>query len=105
MRWTKIALVWYRAAATEVTDHFCGGLRELLSAGQPRRLSLHVAVLLQETLDKSCVKLPSPEIRIRKNLAVQRNRRINALDDEHLQRPRHARDRFSAVFAADYQFC
>src|ERR1700687_5211395 len=67
------------------------------------RPSLRVTGFLQEALSETGVALPCPEILIRQNLPVQRNRGEHALHDKHLQGSRHARNRFAAVFAADDQ--
>jgi biopolymer transport protein ExbD len=54
------------------------------------RIRHSLPVLLQEPLNESGINLPRPEIRVSQNLAVQRNGRVHAFDDKHLQRPRHA---------------
>src|ERR1700682_5992022 len=68
----------------------------LRSAGRTNASALRFAVFLQEPLDKSRVDLPCPKVFIREDLAVQRNRSVHALDDKHLQCPRHARHGFAA---------
>jgi len=57
-------------------------------------------VLRQELLDVPRIEFPGPEIRISQNLPVQRNRRVHTLDDEHVQRPSHARAGLGAVLGA-----
>src|SRR3984957_3825406 len=57
-------------------------------------------VLRQEPLNKPRIDPASAKIRIGQDSAVQRNRRVDALDDKHLQRPRHARNSLVAVLAA-----
>src|SRR5579863_2544440 len=63
------------------------GVSENDSHGCPTALRLHrrFPVLLEEPFDKSRIKIPRAKIRIGQNLAVQGDRRIHALDDEHLQ--------------------
>src|ERR1700722_21025098 len=61
------------------------------SRSPERSLLLRLPILLQKPLNKSRINLPRPEVRIRENLAVQRDRRVHALDNKHLQRPRHPR--------------
>src|SRR5579864_2033363 len=47
--------------------------------------------------------MSSSKLRIVQNSAVQRNSGVNALDDEHFQRARHARNRLTAIFASHHQ--
>src|SRR5579864_4461351 len=61
------------------------------------------SVLLQKSLDKPRINLPRPEILVRQNLAVKRNGCVHALDDKHLQSPRHPGDGLVAVLAAHDQ--
>jgi hypothetical protein len=60
---------------------------------------LLMPVLLQKPLNESRIDLPCPKVLIRQDLPMQRNRRKHALDNEHFQRPRHARNRLAAVLA------
>src|SRR5579864_9271747 len=69
----------------------CSRTRRVAPRGQTRRPPLHFAVLSQEPFDKPRVELPRSKIGIRQNLPMQRNRRIHAFDDKHLQRPCHTR--------------
>jgi hypothetical protein len=57
-----------------------------LSGRTNKAAVLHMPISLQKSLDKPRVDLPRPEIGIGENLAVQWNRGVYALDDEHLQR-------------------
>src|SRR5579859_4350017 len=58
-----------------------------------------LSVLRQKPLNKSRIDLPCPEVRVRQYFAVQRDGRIHALNNKHLQRARHAGDGFVAVLA------
>src|SRR5580698_2791931 len=56
--------------------------------------------LRQKSFNEPRIKLTCPEVRVGKNSPMQRNRRVHALDDKHLQCPRHPRDRLVAILAA-----
>ena len=51
------------------------------------------------------IEIPRGKIRIGENPAVQRDRRLDAFDDEHLESPLHAANRFGAVAPLDDQLC
>src|SRR6266705_374774 len=52
--------------------------------------SVHAAVL--QVVEKRRIDVAFSELRIAKNLAVQRNRRFHALEDKHIERAIHAPD-------------
>src|SRR5580704_18211672 len=64
-----------------------------------RRLS----IFCQEALNKGRIKLSRAKIRISQNAPMQWNGCKYPLHDKHLKRPRHARNRFVAVFTAHDQ--
>src|ERR1700686_3699519 len=110
---------WHRGAEGESSNHvapdaFVRGPPKMLTTRNvptPGRFApdgrmrppLRVPALLQEALDETGVDLPCPEILIRQNLPMKRNRGVHALHDKHLERSRHARNGFAAVFASDDQ--
>src|SRR5437763_9330580 len=53
----------------------------------------------EEPLHEFGVEAPGLEVFIGNDQAMKRNRRLNALDDEHLQCTLHARDGFRTVLA------
>src|SRR5579862_8024544 len=60
--------------------------------------------LRQKSLDKAGIKVSRSEILVGKNLAMQRDRGIDAFDYEHFQSTRHARDGFRSIFSMNDQF-
>src|SRR5207245_11158689 len=71
-----------------------------LPADRTSRLRLFpfLIVLGEEPFDEPGIEVPCPEVRVGEDLAVQRDCRVNALDDEHPQSARHAGDRLIQVF-------
>src|ERR1017187_379727 len=57
----------------------------------------------QKSLDESRIEIARAKFRVGKNPPVQRNRRVYSLHNEHSQRTAHARDRFTAILAANHQ--
>ncbi len=61
-----------------------------------------IAVLRQEPLHEFRVNVARAKVRVRHDPLLQRNAGEDAFHYEHIQRPRHARDRFLAVVAAHH---
>src|SRR5438067_13068606 len=53
------------------------------------------------SLHKCRAEAAGNEVSLGKNLQVQRNRRLDSVDDGHLERAAHARNRFLTIAAMD----
>src|SRR5437764_147621 len=63
------------------------------------------SVRSEQSFDEVGIDLPRNKVWIGQNSAVQRDRGLDAFDDEHLERPLHAADSFCAVASLDDQLC
>src|SRR5438046_8806095 len=63
------------------------------------------SVRSEQSFDEVRIDLPRNKVPISQNSAVQRDRGLDAFDDEHLERPLHPADSFRAVASLDDQLC
>src|SRR5882762_11380225 len=63
------------------------------------------SVRSEQSFDEVSINLSRGKVRISQNPAVQRDRRLDTFDDEHLERPLHAADCFGSVASLDDQLC
>src|SRR5204863_10217079 len=63
------------------------------------------SVRSEQSFEEGGIDLPRNKVWIGQNSAVQRDRGLAAIDDEHLERPIHAADSFGAVASLDDQLC
>src|SRR5690242_10001299 len=73
-----------------------------LSVRQTRKPSLFP---LKEPFHEFRIEASLAELRVSKDLLVQRDRCMNPLHHKHLQRPLHPRHRFTAILAVHDQLC
>src|SRR5215472_10959604 len=65
--------------------------------------SRRLRLLREKAFNESSVEFSGAEFRIREDAPMQGNRRVNALNDEHLKCARHALASLRAVLAPHYQ--